>query len=77
MFEIFLFINPIGIYCYNTEKQIRKTVCPCDRGPCARLQTGQAPPPPVNSLSLRKERNEYVYCPEHQRCHPGKLPVPV
>ena len=32
---------------------------------------------PVNSLSLRKERNEYVYCPEHQRCHPGKLPVPV
>ena len=26
MFEIFLFINPIGIYCYNTEKQIRKTV---------------------------------------------------
>lgn len=26
MFEIFLFINPIGIYCYDTEKQIRKTV---------------------------------------------------
>ncbi|MCT7880837.1 MAG: DsbA family protein, partial [Lactobacillus crispatus] len=24
MFEIFLFINPIGIYCYDTEKQIRK-----------------------------------------------------
>ncbi|MCT7840966.1 MAG: DsbA family protein, partial [Lactobacillus crispatus] len=21
MFEIFLFINPIGIYCYDTEKQ--------------------------------------------------------
>ncbi|MBC9719925.1 DsbA family protein [Lactobacillus acidophilus] len=26
MFEIFLFINPIGIYCYDTEKQIRKTM---------------------------------------------------
>lgn len=26
MFEIFLFINPIGIYCYDTEKQIRNTV---------------------------------------------------
>lgn len=26
MFEIFLFINPIGIYCYDTEKQIRETV---------------------------------------------------
>ena len=26
MFEIFLFINPIGIYCYDTERQIRKTV---------------------------------------------------
>lgn len=26
MFEIFLFINPIGIYCYDTEKLIRNTV---------------------------------------------------
>lgn len=26
MFEIFLFINPIGIYCYDTERLIRKTV---------------------------------------------------
>ncbi|WP_297953186.1 DsbA family protein [uncultured Lactobacillus sp.] len=26
MFEIFLFINPIGIYCYDTERQIRKAV---------------------------------------------------
>lgn len=26
MFEIFLFINPIGIYCYDTERQIRETV---------------------------------------------------
>lgn len=24
MFEIFLFINPIGIYCFDTERQIRK-----------------------------------------------------
>ena len=27
---------------------------------------GQAPSPPVTPSSLRKERNEYVYCPEHQ-----------
>lgn len=26
MFEIFLFINPIGIYCFDTEKLIRNTV---------------------------------------------------
>ena len=26
MFEIFLFINPIGIYCYDTERQICKAV---------------------------------------------------
>lgn len=26
MFEIFLFINPIGIYCYDTERQIHQTV---------------------------------------------------
>ena len=25
----------------------------------------------------RKERNEYVYCPEHQGCYLGKLPVPI
>lgn len=25
MFEIFFFINPIGIYCYDTEKKIQKT----------------------------------------------------
>ena len=39
--------------------------------------TGVAPPPPVNLPLPRKERNEYVYCPEHQRCYPGKLPVPI
>lgn len=26
MFEIFLFINPIGIYCYDIEKQIQDTI---------------------------------------------------
>lgn len=26
MFEIFLFINPIGFYCYNVEKQMRKII---------------------------------------------------
>ncbi|RVU69904.1 MULTISPECIES: DsbA family protein [Lactobacillus] len=26
MFEIFLFINPLGIYCYDTEKQITQTI---------------------------------------------------
>lgn len=34
MFEIFLFINPIGIYCYDTEKQIRKTVEELDLDVC-------------------------------------------
>lgn len=26
MFEIFLFINPIGLYCYNIENQIQETI---------------------------------------------------
>lgn len=26
MFEVFLFINPIGIYCYDTERIINKTI---------------------------------------------------
>ncbi|MDF7638548.1 DsbA family protein [Lactobacillus sp. ESL0791] len=26
MFEVFLFINPIGIYCYDTENLIKKTI---------------------------------------------------
>jgi len=56
---------------------MKKRVCPRDRGPCPRLQAGQAPPPPVNLPLPRKERNEYVYCPEHQGCYPGKLPVPI
>lgn len=26
MFEIFLFVNPIGVYCYDTEVSVKKTV---------------------------------------------------
>lgn len=34
MFEIFFFINPIGIYCYDTEKKIQKTAADLDIDVC-------------------------------------------
>ena len=42
------------------EIKIRR-LCPYHRGPCPRLQAGQAPPPLINKPLLRKERIEYVY----------------
>lgn len=34
MYEIFLFINPIGIYCYDIEKQIQDTIKELDVDAC-------------------------------------------
>lgn len=34
MFEIFFFINPVGIYCYDTEKLIRSTITELDIDAC-------------------------------------------
>lgn len=34
MFEIFLFINPIGFYCYDTENKIHETVNELDLNAC-------------------------------------------
>lgn len=61
MFEIFLFINPIGIYCYEIEKRIQKAIKDLDLDVCYHF----VPVATVGTVQedlIRRRRNSQQLC---------------